>query len=134
MKINVEFDLTPGEFREAMGLPNVEAFQRNMMDRIQKQMAAGVEGYDPMSMMKPFLQPPPFLKGGLQESFSDSMSQGLASLTNYQQMMMDMMRQAQPSSSTSSSSQDKEDSSSNSSDARKKASGSAISRNKRQKE
>lgn len=80
MKIHVEFDLTPAEFRQAMGLPDVEAFQRELMSRIHKQMEAGAEGYDPWSLMQPFMQ--------------QGLNQGFASLGNYQQMMMDMLRQA----------------------------------------
>ncbi|MEC9483425.1 MAG: hypothetical protein UMU75_08930 [Halomonas sp.] len=80
MKIHVEFDLTPAEFRQAMGLPDVEAFQRELMKRVQQQMEAGAEGYDPWSLMQPFMQ--------------QGMSQGLANFGNYQQMMLDMLRQA----------------------------------------
>ncbi len=81
MKINVEFDLTPDEFRRALGLPDVEAFQQDLLERIQKQMESGVEGYDPMSLMQPFLQQPLF-------------QQGMANFGNYQQMMMDMLSRA----------------------------------------
>lgn len=98
MKINVEFDLTPAEFRQALGLPDIEAFQKDLMARIQKQMEAGVEGYDPMSLMQPFLQQQPFMQ---QPFFKDGMAQGLASFGNYQQMMLDMLRQASHSGSTS---------------------------------
>lgn len=87
MKINVEFDLTPTEFRQALGLPDVEAFQQELMSRIQQQMEAGVEGYDPMSLLQPFLQQQPFTQ---QPFFKDS----LASFGNYQQMMLDMLRKA----------------------------------------
>ncbi|WP_148254832.1 hypothetical protein [Aidingimonas lacisalsi] len=86
MKINVEFDLTPAEFRQAMGLPDVEGFQQELMSRIQKQMDAGVEGYDPMSLMEPFLKQPYF-------------KEGMANLGSYQQMMFDMLRQAGSASS-----------------------------------
>ncbi|MFG6179479.1 DUF6489 family protein [Halomonas sp. THAF12] len=85
MKINVEFDLTPDEFRRALGLPDVEAFQQELLGRIQKQMESGVEGYDPMSLMQPFLQQPMLQQG---------LSQGLASFGNYQQMMLDMLSRA----------------------------------------
>ncbi|ATJ81847.1 DUF6489 family protein [Halomonas beimenensis] len=85
MKINVEFDLTPEEFRRALGLPDVEAFQQELLGRIQKQMESGVEGYDPMSLMQPFLQQPMLQQG---------LSQGLASFGNYQQMMLDMLSRA----------------------------------------
>ncbi|WP_136067283.1 hypothetical protein [Modicisalibacter radicis] len=86
MKINVEFDMTPAEFRQALGLPDVDAFQREMMSRIQQQMDAGVEGYDPWNLMQPFLQ--------------QGMTQGMTQFGNYQQMMLDMLRKAGSSSST----------------------------------
>ncbi|MCW4149372.1 hypothetical protein OM427_07480 [Halomonas sp. 18H] len=85
MKINVEFDLTPDEFRRALGLPDVEAFQQDLLQRIQNQMESGVEGYDPMSLMQPFLQQPFFQQG---------MQQSMANVGNYQQMMMDMLNRA----------------------------------------
>lgn len=85
MKINVEFDLTPDEFRQSLGLPDVEAFQKNLLENIQRQMESGVEGYDPMSLMRPFLQQPMMQQG---------LSQGLANFGTYQQMMLDMLRQA----------------------------------------
>lgn len=103
MKINVEFDLTPAEFRESLGLPDVEAYQRNMMDRIQQQMEAGVEGYDPWSLMQPFMQT------GLDQNMNQGLSQGMANFGNYQQVMMDMFRQAGSNAMGSSSSADKEE-------------------------
>ncbi|WP_445010292.1 DUF6489 family protein [Vreelandella stevensii] len=98
MKINVEFDLTPDEFRRSLGLPDVEAFQQSLLDNIQRQMESGVEGYDPMSLMRPFLQQPMMQQG---------LSQGLANFGTYQQMMLDMLRQA--GSSATSSSQPREE-------------------------
>ncbi|PMR73880.1 hypothetical protein [Billgrantia endophytica] len=89
MKINVEFDLTPDEFRRSLGLPDVEAFQQDLLNRIYKQMESGVEGYDPMSLMQPFLQ-----QQGLPQGLTQGLSQGLASFGTYQQMMLDMLRQA----------------------------------------
>jgi len=89
MKINVEFDLTPDEFRQALGLPNVEAFQQSLLEQIQQQMESGVEGYDPMSLMRPFMQQPALQQG---------LSQGMASFGTYQQMMMDMLKKAGASS------------------------------------
>ncbi|MCK0753908.1 hypothetical protein, partial [Chromohalobacter japonicus] len=80
MKVHVEFDLTPAEFRQAMGLPDVEAFQQELMTHIRQQMDAGAEGYDPWSLMQPFLQ--------------QGMAQGVANFGHYQQMLMDMLRQA----------------------------------------
>ncbi|AJY50174.1 MULTISPECIES: hypothetical protein [Halomonadaceae] len=99
MKINVEFDLTPDEFRQSLGLPDVEAFQKNLLENIQRQMESGVEGYDPMSLMRPFLQQPMMQQG---------LSQGLANFGTYQQMMLDMLRQAGSASASSAPSNDDE--------------------------
>lgn len=88
MKINVEFDLTPAEFRQSLGLPDVEAFQHDLMARIQQQMEAGVEGYDPWSLMQPFLQQ------GMGQSLNQGLTQSMANFGNYQQMLLDMLRQA----------------------------------------
>ncbi|PJX13150.1 hypothetical protein CWI66_13925 [Halomonas sp. 141] len=99
MKINVEFDLTPDEFRRSLGLPDVEAFQQSLLDNIQHQMESGVEGYDPMSLMRPFLQQPMMQQG---------LSQGLANFGTYQQMMLDMLRQAGSSATSSQSREEQE--------------------------
>ncbi|WP_445004127.1 DUF6489 family protein [Halomonas mongoliensis] len=93
MKINVEFDLTPEEFRQALGLPDVAVFQQQLLEQIQKQMESGVEGYDPMSLMQPFLQQSG-MGQGLTQGLSQGLSQGLASFGSYQQMMLDMLKQA----------------------------------------
>jgi hypothetical protein len=38
-----------------MGLPDVQAFHQELMDRIREKMLAGAEGYDPMTLFKPFV-------------------------------------------------------------------------------
>lgn len=73
MKVNVEIDMTPDEFRKAMGLPDVQPLQEQLMRKIQEQMEAGVEGYDALSLLKPFV------------------SQSFDSVSSYQKMMMDLM-------------------------------------------
>ncbi|AFL73172.1 DUF6489 family protein [Thiocystis violascens] len=55
MKVTVDFDITPDEVRKLFGLPDVEAFQRQMMDDIRERMMAGVEGYDPIKLFQPYL-------------------------------------------------------------------------------
>lgn len=54
MKITIEVDLTPEEFRQSMGWPDVAEFNEQLMDDIRKKMVDGVEGYDPMSLMQLF--------------------------------------------------------------------------------
>lgn len=73
MKVNIELDMTPEEFRKAMGLPDVQAFQEELMARIREQMEAGVEGYDALSLFKPFI------------------SQSFDSMNSYQKLMMDLL-------------------------------------------
>jgi hypothetical protein len=55
MKITVDLDITPEELRKLFGLPDVEAFQRQLMDDIRERMAAGAEGYDPIKLFQPYL-------------------------------------------------------------------------------
>ncbi|MGJ7458060.1 hypothetical protein ACR80S_03095 [Halomonas sp. MA07-2] len=98
MKINVEFDLTPDEFRQSLGLPDVAVFQQHLLGQIKEQMESGVEGYDPMSLMQPFLQQSG-MGQGLTQGISQGLSQGLSSFGTYQQMMLDMLRQAGQSAS-----------------------------------
>lgn len=56
MKINVEFDMTPDEFRKVMGLPDIEAFQKEMMESIITKMQTGEDGYDPFTLFQPFME------------------------------------------------------------------------------
>lgn len=79
MKINISIDLSPEEFRKLMGWPDVQGLQEEMLKKFQEQMAAGVEGYDPLSLMQPYLNQSmgameSFQKmmGGLMQSYSGS--------------------------------------------------------------
>jgi len=55
MKINIEVDLTPEELRKVLGWPDVEAFNQELLNRLKEQMASGAEGYDPLTLLKPYL-------------------------------------------------------------------------------
>ncbi|WP_295408429.1 DUF6489 family protein [uncultured Thiocystis sp.] len=55
MKVTVDFDITPDEVRKLFGLPDVEAFQRQMMDDIRERMMSGAEGYDPIKLFQPYM-------------------------------------------------------------------------------
>ena len=55
MKINIEIDLTPEEFRKLMGWPDVHEFQNEIFEQIRNKMVTGVEGYDPLSVMQPYM-------------------------------------------------------------------------------
>ncbi len=55
MKINVDMDIAPEEVRKLFGLPDVESFQRQLMDDIRERMMAGVDGYDPLKVFQPYM-------------------------------------------------------------------------------
>ena len=73
MKITIEIDLTPAEFRESMGWPDVSEFQNQLMDDIREKMQAGAEGYDPMSLMRPFLMHSASTMEGFQKAMAGMM-------------------------------------------------------------
>jgi hypothetical protein len=72
MKIKFDIEATPQELRSFFGLPDVEPLQREMLEKIRQQMQAGVAGFDPATLMKPFL--PEHLRSmeSLQRAFWES--------------------------------------------------------------
>jgi hypothetical protein len=52
MKINIEIDMTPAEFRQAMGLPDVTGVQDDMAKYVRERMAQGAEGFDPATLLR----------------------------------------------------------------------------------
>ncbi|MCP4598233.1 DUF6489 family protein [Neptuniibacter sp.] len=73
MKFKIDIDMTPDELRKVLGLPDVQKFQEDMMNKITEQMEAGVEGYDPLTLFKPYL------------------TSGLGSMEALQKIMMNLM-------------------------------------------
>jgi 23S rRNA G2445 N2-methylase RlmL len=55
MKITIDMDIAPEEVRKLFGLPDVEGFQRQLMDDIRERMMAGAEGYDPIKLLQPYV-------------------------------------------------------------------------------
>ena len=74
MKINVTMETTPAELREFLGLPEVQPFQAEMIDKIREQMQAGVEGFDPLTMMRPFITPNLQSMESMQRAFWNGLS------------------------------------------------------------
>jgi len=74
MKINVEFDMTPEEFRRVMGLPDLQEFQSEVMKGMTEKMLAGEEGYDAMSLFKPMMGESMKSLDQVQKTFMDMMS------------------------------------------------------------
>lgn len=73
MKFKIDIEMSPEELRKVLGLPDVEGFHEDMMSRIRTQMEEGVEGYDPLTLFKPYL------------------SSGLGSMDALQKIMLSMM-------------------------------------------
>ena len=55
MNVKVDIDMSPEELRRLLGLPDVEPLQREMMDKLRKRMIEGVDGYDPVKLLQPYL-------------------------------------------------------------------------------
>lgn len=74
MKIKFDIDATPQELRSFLGLPNIEPFQDEMIEIIRKNMKMGVEGFDPLTVMRPFFpEPTQQVVDALQKTFWQAM-------------------------------------------------------------
>ena len=74
MKINITMETTPAELREFLGLPEVQSLQAEMIEKIREQVQAGVEGFDPASIMRPFIAPNLQSMEAMQRAFWDGLS------------------------------------------------------------
>ena len=72
MKIHFEIEATPQELRTFFGLPDVEPLQKEMLDMLREKMFEGAAGFDPASLMKPFLTPQMQTLEAMQKAFSDA--------------------------------------------------------------
>jgi hypothetical protein len=53
MKIHLDFEMTPDEARKLMGLPDVTALQKKLVDEMEKRMMAALDTTtDPEALMK----------------------------------------------------------------------------------
>ena len=72
MKIKFDIEVTPQELRTFFGLPDVEPLQQRLLAQIEEQMRAGTAGFDPLSLMKPFLPGSLQTFDGMQKAFWDA--------------------------------------------------------------
>ncbi len=72
MKLSIDIDCTPQEARAFLGLPDVEAFQQEMIAEIQDQLQRHVAAMDPEALMKTWM--PMGTKAF--ETFRDAFTQG----------------------------------------------------------
>ena len=52
MKFTINIDCTPQEARTFLGLPDIEAFQKSMMEKAQAQMEEQIKDLDAEALMK----------------------------------------------------------------------------------
>ena len=55
MKITVEIDASPQEVRDFFGLPDIQSLQNEILQKLRDDMANGIPGFDPLSLLKPVL-------------------------------------------------------------------------------
>jgi hypothetical protein len=65
--------MTPEEFRRAMGLPDVQELQKELMNKMMDKMMSGEDGYDALSLFQPM------------------MKEGMSTMDQMQKTMMNMM-------------------------------------------
>ncbi len=53
MKVKLEIDATPEEWRKFFGMPDVTELHEELLQQIKQKMASGE--YDPVSLMKQFM-------------------------------------------------------------------------------
>lgn len=79
MKVRVEIDATPQELRSFFGLPDVEPMQKEVMEKVRKNMLRALDHYDPTSLMKLYLPPNMPAFETIQKAFWETMARGLKS-------------------------------------------------------
>lgn len=73
MKVNIEFDLTPEEFRCAMGLPDVTELHEELVSSVIEKIKNAEDGYDAFMLLKPFLTTSMQTMESVQKGFVDAM-------------------------------------------------------------
>lgn len=57
MKVNIEFECTPLEARQFLGLPDVQPMQNAVMDKLQQKMAENIDKFSPEAIMQNWFDP-----------------------------------------------------------------------------
>jgi hypothetical protein len=79
MQIKIDMDISPEEVRRLMGLPDVHGFQQELMDKIKERMLSGTEGYDPLTLFRPFMDQTMSSMEQFQKIFGGLMAAGAGS-------------------------------------------------------
>lgn len=69
MKIRIDIKVKPEEVRTLIGLPDVAGLQEDMIQYMREKMAAGVEGFEPLTLMKQMVPVSIQTAEGLQKAF-----------------------------------------------------------------
>jgi len=79
MKATIEIDATPKEMRELLGLPDVEALQKETLEKIREKMMAAIETNDMAAIMKLYMPMPDQMATlqGVQSSLWDVMRKNM---------------------------------------------------------
>jgi hypothetical protein len=57
MKVTVEFDCTPLEARQFLGLPDVQPMQDAILKKLQEQLASNIDQISPEAIMQSWFDP-----------------------------------------------------------------------------
>ena len=57
MKVNIEFECTPLEARQFLGLPDVQPMQNAVMDQLQQKLAENIAKFSPEASMQNWFDP-----------------------------------------------------------------------------
>jgi hypothetical protein len=57
MKVNIEFECTPLEARQFLGLPDVQPMQNAVMEQLQQKMAENIDKFSPEAIMQNWFDP-----------------------------------------------------------------------------
>ena len=72
MKFRVKVDCTPEEAREFLGLPDVQAFQNEVMELVRERTQEHLKAMDPEAMMKTWMPMGLEAMSTLQQTFMNS--------------------------------------------------------------
>ncbi len=82
MNFKIDIDMTPEELRKVLGLPDVQKFQEEMMQKMKDQIEAGAEGYDLQAFLKPYLYGSTGSMEAMQKFMMGLMTSGLNGTTS----------------------------------------------------
>jgi hypothetical protein len=81
MKATIKIDASPREMRALLGLPDVEALQQELVEKLREKALAGIDNNSPAELMKLLLPTADQFKSleTMQASFWKSFAQGATS-------------------------------------------------------